>query len=355
MRLIQSESQKIDSVLYANILNAVKSNKYYQILTERKFKRKTGYHDFLDIMRYPALFLECAEAYGVDVLQQQDFSHFLHACYTMLQTSKVFPVYAPSRKLIELILQTDLPSDTNLLGQIKKPFNNALFVLPSNILKDESGSTINWVFLSWFDIDDYESAYGETYMKFLNGLFGSNFRFNYAGVFGSDEKYRIKWISLCPDQAAYQSCYGISYHGEMLYGDVIYHNDYVRQDCSDGSTIEVIKDFTERVNSLMMQICMYMQTPRYEENLLVTDSKNITTATAQPQSNVREYINVDLPLSYQSPTPKKPHQGGTHASPNTHWRRGHWRNARVGEKRQEQKLIWIPPAMVNPMVEIEEI
>jgi hypothetical protein len=37
---------------------------------------------------------------------------------------------------------------------------------------------------------------------------------------------------------------------------------------------------------------------------------------------------------------------GTHASPRTHWRRGHWRNQRFGEGRADVKRLWIRPMMI---------
>lgn len=49
----------------------------------------------------------------------------------------------------------------------------------------------------------------------------------------------------------------------------------------------------------------------------------------------------------------KPVQQGTrrghghHASPTTHWRRGHWRNQPHGPGRQMQRLVWIRPCMIN--------
>jgi len=36
-----------------------------------------------------------------------------------------------------------------------------------------------------------------------------------------------------------------------------------------------------------------------------------------------------------------------HASPRMHWRRGHWRGQRFGEKRKEVKQVWIEPILVN--------
>jgi hypothetical protein len=39
---------------------------------------------------------------------------------------------------------------------------------------------------------------------------------------------------------------------------------------------------------------------------------------------------------------------GSHASPSTHWRRGHWRRVPVGAQRQERRRTWIMPTLVNP-------
>ncbi|MEM9814969.1 MAG: hypothetical protein AAF827_00945 [Cyanobacteria bacterium P01_D01_bin.6] len=39
--------------------------------------------------------------------------------------------------------------------------------------------------------------------------------------------------------------------------------------------------------------------------------------------------------------------GGTHASPRTHWRRGHYRRVAIGEGRNERKTVWIEPTLVN--------
>ncbi len=39
-------------------------------------------------------------------------------------------------------------------------------------------------------------------------------------------------------------------------------------------------------------------------------------------------------------------QGGTHASPRMHWRRGHWRHQRYGVELRESKRIWIEPILV---------
>ncbi len=38
---------------------------------------------------------------------------------------------------------------------------------------------------------------------------------------------------------------------------------------------------------------------------------------------------------------------GSHASPRTHWRRGHWRKSRIGKERANFRWNWIKPTLVN--------
>ncbi len=40
-------------------------------------------------------------------------------------------------------------------------------------------------------------------------------------------------------------------------------------------------------------------------------------------------------------------QGGTHASPRGHWRRGHYRSQAYGEERMKRKVIWIEPCWIG--------
>lgn len=43
-----------------------------------------------------------------------------------------------------------------------------------------------------------------------------------------------------------------------------------------------------------------------------------------------------------------PSRGGTHASPQAHWRRGHWHRVRHGQRKEQSKLLWYQPVFVNP-------
>src|SRR5437899_7574028 len=47
--------------------------------------------------------------------------------------------------------------------------------------------------------------------------------------------------------------------------------------------------------------------------------------------------------------PKGMLQGGHHASPSLHWRRGHKRNQRYGEGNKLVKKIWIEPMLIGEL------
>ena len=62
--------------------------------------------------------------------------------------------------------------------------------------------------------------------------------------------------------------------------------------------------------------------------------------TAQPL--FPRWIGKDFKRTYTQTS-----NHGSHGSPRTHLRRGHWRHQLVGAGRRDAKLIWVKPAMVN--------
>lgn len=51
--------------------------------------------------------------------------------------------------------------------------------------------------------------------------------------------------------------------------------------------------------------------------------------------------------NYVARTTKEVHEAGTHASPRTHFRRGHFRNQAYGTNYSQRRLQWIEPILVN--------
>ncbi|MEO1295747.1 MAG: hypothetical protein AAFW75_08075, partial [Cyanobacteria bacterium J06636_16] len=72
-----------------------------------------------------------------------------------------------------------------------------------------------------------------------------------------------------------------------------------------------------------------------------------STAAAQPPRKNRFWTPRTLSLPEKKTASGKP-TAITHASPRTHWRRGHWRNQAMGAGRRQRKLTWIKPTLIKP-------
>ena len=56
-----------------------------------------------------------------------------------------------------------------------------------------------------------------------------------------------------------------------------------------------------------------------------------------------EYSKTVIGRNYA--TKRSDGNGGTHASPRMHWRRGHFRQQAFGPKMSERKIIWLEPTL----------
>jgi hypothetical protein len=89
---------------------------------------------------------------------------------------------------------------------------------------------------------------------------------------------------------------------------------------------------------------------QYQPELLTTDSP--VSPSGSGFGDCCPSKNEILPIrwlgkDYKRSTESSPGTG-SHASPQAHWRRGHWHHFRHGEKRKLLKLKWIEPVFVNP-------
>jgi hypothetical protein len=89
----------------------------------------------------------------------------------------------------------------------------------------------------------------------------------------------------------------------------------------------------------------------YKRDLLSTDphgsGKPIGFQTQREQRNIllpTTWLGKDF-RAKGTATPSG--SGGSHASPQAHWRRGHWHTVRYGEGRLQRRVDWFQPVYVN--------
>jgi hypothetical protein len=91
----------------------------------------------------------------------------------------------------------------------------------------------------------------------------------------------------------------------------------------------------------------------YKES--IKDKEPISTELAIPRglgaaknTNQKQIITPRMIGADYKPKTIRQESTGTHASPTTHWRSGHWRQQLIGKRETpEHKTIWIEPVLVN--------
>lgn len=103
------------------------------------------------------------------------------------------------------------------------------------------------------------------------------------------------------------------------------------------------------MNSLVINLLLFMQEVPdvFEEQRVIipglTRGKGKTKEVVRPTLWEPKWIGRE----YRQPTARTTPGGGHHASPETHWRDGHWHTFLCGKGRTERKLVWIKPILVN--------
>lgn len=109
-----------------------------------------------------------------------------------------------------------------------------------------------------------------------------------------------------------------------------------------------IKTGHSLITHLVYQTILYLQS--YPEDGL---QQAIAPATGvgfgssklpKQQYRNRRWVGANYRPKHQTATPSD----RTHASPITHWRRGHWRRQPHGPGRNQSKMIWIQPMLIDP-------
>ena len=95
----------------------------------------------------------------------------------------------------------------------------------------------------------------------------------------------------------------------------------------------------------------------FQSLLVMTEEPQLIEEKAPKQFRKPQGFGMTLPnrrnpiwigRNYKHNLTQRPSSAhGTHASPQTHWRRGHWRRVAIGPGRTQRKWNWIQPTLVN--------
>ncbi|MFW6359850.1 MAG: hypothetical protein ACOC0N_11655, partial [Chroococcales cyanobacterium] len=121
-------------------------------------------------------------------------------------------------------------------------------------------------------------------------------------------------------------------------------------DLGNHSLSEDDRIFVDRIHNLIVNVLLVLETcPDLMSNVTSTETiakpKGFGIAQKQKAANIRypRWLGKSYKRTVNA-TPRK-----HHASPRTHWRRGHWRSLE-GQHWKQNKRVWIKPVLVRASI-----
>jgi hypothetical protein len=264
-------------------------------------------------------------------LASVDLATFLYVQKCTLWFVKKSPVYCLKEEILNSFLQTDILNSSEVIKDLKPQISNFLLLFPQGQIVSPGNSPVNFCVVHLSDRSTPENSQGSAH-----GIT--------APYLPQEHEVNLYWSTLDDNSTVWFSGIGLYSDGRVEFSDR-----------SLGRNALTSKDteFLAKMQSLVLQCFLLMQyepeaiTPVHEEEIeRKVNPKGFTSKEAENKNFLyprwlSEPTRVKTSRTNSEPTT-------THASPSAHWRRGHWRNAAVGEGRVDRKWVWVRPALINP-------
>jgi hypothetical protein len=317
--------------IHAKGLKLAKKSPWFHKL-KRSYPDVAGYESFSTVAQHLAFNLFslffCLDR---ELLTPQDFladfawSSTVLAAWTLAHNP--FPVWWLDKDLFEAFDQSDIPKAVANL-QVSVPFG--ILMLPRGI-QNPDGESCHWI-----SFEHFSAGHQLPIMQF--GLH------TIASLPVDCEK--LRWLTVLQNGTRYAST--VEFAGDhLVHGSFGTVGDEGAPDAN--RDVELEQQFLNRVEKIIIQTLLYLQ---IRPDDLTAPQKVPVSHKGQGFGGQKSSTDRLTPLiigqQFQPQTERISRSShSTHATPRTHWRRGHWRRVAVGEGRQERKWRWIQPVLVN--------
>lgn len=317
--------------IHAQGLKLAKKSHWFQKL-KRSYPDVKGYESFSTVAQHLAFNLFSVE-FCLDrgLLKAQNFlsdfawSSTALAAWTLAHNP--FPVWWLDKDLFAAFEQTDIPKAVANL-QVSVPFG--ILMLPQGI-PNPDGESCHWISFQHFSAGQQLPL-----MQFWSHII--------ASLPVDCEKFR--WLTVLQNGTRYAST--VEFAGDhLVHGSFGVVGDEGLPDTNRDVDLE--QQFLNRVEKIIIQTLLYLQ---IRPDDLAAPQKVPVSNKGQGfgggKSNKDRLNPLIIGQKFQPQTERISHQPhSTHATPRTHWRRGHWRRFALGEGRQQREWRWIQPVLVN--------
>lgn len=305
---------------------AGKQTRYYKALTKRKYRHVIGYMSYEEIATRLATNLITTEIpisrAKPEMLNDIAWAALIHDA-ALAYMNPFFPVFSITPDLAEALSQTELPKEYCPLNRV---FKFGLILIPESLgIRSPDGHLLHWVLVNHFKKGDKPKVFSINHHDI---------------VYPEITEDRLSWSTIVGDSfTTYTSCCDILEDGGFGKSNFELHDRF------KGDDVTVEEKFTSSVTQLILNTLLYLQLTRTEtspSDVLVP--KVLTKGAGFGKTNELEPIWIGKDYKPKSRTNGN---GGTHASPTMHTRRGHMRYYRQENGWKEDKLVWIEPTLVN--------
>ena len=239
-----------------------------------------------------------------------------------------YPAYFVSPGLLEVALRTQPPKDI-ALAHLKWPLPAIQFMLPRTMFKADLGVNVNWGIIGRVhcrETHDKPQIMTVIETEESNGnLFWYHSHTPLQNVEPGQEGQNYRIGDIVDDDVMTEVCEKTILNG---------HFDRDRDHGINRAVMNVLYNLL-----LIMNACPALFEP----------GECVRKASGKPGKQHELWSPNFFGRAYKAKLEGKaaPSQGGTHASPRAHWRRGHFRNQRHGTGMAEIRILWIEPVFVN--------
>jgi hypothetical protein len=236
------------------------------------------------------------------------------------------PIYALKTELFQSFDRTDISVDKGLLADLQPPIPTFILLFPCNSLISPDKSPLDWVVVHLTSRDNMEASHGEGFGYVLPDLQAED-----------NAPFNLHWGGYDASDTTWFGGSGIDESGAIL---------QPKRSLGRTAMNEADRLFTDRVRSIVIQV---MLTLTYRPDLM---EQPVGAARAHTNRRPAKASTVLSPRWLSTPSVVERRTAvkgiGHHASPTTHWRRGHWRRTVVGPRNSTQrKWVWIKPTLVG--------
>lgn len=295
---------------YSPLLAQVRSDRPYRIPK-----------DFIDWETLSALLVGATEMRD----KVSDLASRLHSYRVALWLVQDAPLYCLSKELYESLVQTDILSNSELLKDLKLALPSLLILLPKGLVKSPDGGHLDYVSVHLSSASRPELSTGERWgikLPYLQHKFENN----------------IHWAAVDSQQTCWFSGCGLQADGSIA---------DEKEDLGTTPMTPGDYQFTLDLRNLVLQILLILTyQPELVEAVTITEGRRQHSKGFRPTSQEENQARYPrwLGKNYKSKVERK--TSGTHASPVSHWRKGHWKRVVYGQGRTERRLTWIAPVRV---------